>query len=36
MCEIKATKCKVVREVPEAEWKEWLGNTDEEDKFILF
>ncbi|UUV25962.1 MULTISPECIES: hypothetical protein [Lysinibacillus] len=27
--EITATKCKVVREVPDAEWKEWLGIKDE-------
>ena|GEM_PF-4409484 len=34
--EITASKCKVVREVPEAEWKEWIGFKDEEEKFILF
>lgn len=27
--ELTATKCKVIREVPEAEWKEWLGIKDE-------
>lgn len=27
--EITATKCKVIREVPDTEWKEWLGIKDE-------
>lgn len=40
--EITATKCKVIREVPKAEWKEWLGikeddtSVDEVGKFPLF
>lgn len=33
--EITATKCKVVREVPEAEWKEWIGIKEESDEHLI-